>query len=131
MRSAGTASNSMALHSNITGWCLPVQDTRLMKSAGTVSISVALRSTVVATFGVVLMFVTSPLLTALTLAVLPVLLLTFKVYSNFNKRYTAQQLTASAQASTVAEECFGSIRTVRLWPAARGRAQRPGQPALG
>ena len=108
------------LYAAISGcWCLPVQDTRLMKSAGTVSISVALRSTVVATFGVVLMFVTSPLLTALTLAVLPVLLLTFKVYSNFNKRYTAQQLTASAQASTVAEECFGSIRTVRLWAAAR------------
>ena len=101
-----------------------------MKSAGTVSISVALRSTVVATFGVVLMFVTSPLLTALTLAVLPVLLLTFKVYSNFNKRYTAQQLTASAQASTVAEECFGSIRTVRLQAAAGWRARRPGQPAL-
>jgi len=29
-----------------------------------------------------------------------------------NKKYTAEQLTASAEASTVAEECFGSIRTV-------------------
>ena len=43
------------------------QDTRLMKSAGTISISVALRSIVVALFGVVLMFMTSPLLSALTL----------------------------------------------------------------
>lgn len=29
-----------------------------------------------------------------------------------NKKYTAEQLSASAEASTVAEECFGSIRTV-------------------
>ena len=48
------------------------QDTRLMKSAGTISISIALRSIVVSIFGVVLMFMTSPLLSALTLACLPV-----------------------------------------------------------
>ena len=45
------------------------QDTRLMKSAGTISISVALRSIVVALFGVVLMAMTSPLLSALTLGI--------------------------------------------------------------
>ena len=43
-----------------------------MKSAGTTSISIALRSIVVSIFGVVLMFMTSPLLSALTLACLPV-----------------------------------------------------------
>ena len=91
---------------------LLVQDTRLMKSAGTSSISVALRSVVVAIFGLVLMFITSVLLTALTLAILPVLLLSFRWYAIVNKKYTAEQLTASAEASTVAEECFGSIRTV-------------------
>jgi hypothetical protein len=42
-----------------------------MKSAGTISISIALRSIVVSIFGVVLMFMTSPLLSALTLACLP------------------------------------------------------------
>lgn len=40
-----------------------------MKSAGTISISVALRSIVIALFGVVLMFMTSPLLSALTLGI--------------------------------------------------------------
>ena len=90
-----------------------VQDTRLMKSAGTTSISIALRSIVVATFGLILMFMTSPLLSALTLACLPLLLISFRVYSKLNMRYTAEQLTASAGAATVAEECFGSIRTVR------------------
>ncbi|DBB11348.1 TPA: hypothetical protein ACH3X3_006772 [Trebouxia sp. C0006] len=89
------------------------EDTRLMKSAGTSSISVALRSVVVAIFGLVLMFITSVLLTALTLAILPVLLLSFRWFAIVNKKYTAEQLTASAEASTVAEECFGSIRTVR------------------
>lgn len=89
-----------------------VQDTRLMKSAGTSSISEALRSVVVAIFGLVLMFITSVLLTGLTLAILPLLLLSFRWFAIVNKKYTTEQLTASAEASTVAEECFGSIRTV-------------------
>lgn len=91
-----------------------------MKSAGTISISIALRSTVVAIFGLVLMFMTSPLLSALTLACLPFLLVSFRIFSKLNMKYTAEMLTASAQAATVAEECFGSIRTVRLYPSPRG-----------
>ena len=78
-----------------------MQDTRLMKSAGTTSISIALRSTVVAIFGLILMFMTSPLLSALTLACLPLLLISFRVFSKLNMRYTAEQLTASAQAANV------------------------------
>ncbi|CAL8472139.1 g11681 [Coccomyxa elongata] len=89
------------------------EDTRLMKSAGTISISIALRSSVVAIFGLILMFMTSPLLSALTLACLPFLLVSFRIFSKLNMKYTAEMLTASAQAATVAEECFGSIRTVR------------------
>ena len=85
-----------------------------MKSAGTISISIALRATVVSIFGLVLMFVTSPLLTGLTLAILPVLLIAFRIFTVLNKKYTAEGLTASAEASTVAEESFGSIRTVCL-----------------
>lgn len=84
-----------------------------MKSAGTISISIALRATVVSIFGLVLMFVTSPLLTGLTLAILPILLVAFRIFTVLNKKYTAEGLTASAEASTVAEESFGSIRTVR------------------
>ena len=84
-----------------------------MKSAGTVSISIALRSIVVAVCGVVAMFLTSPLLSALSLGCLPLLLVAFRVYANLNSRYTREGLTCSAQASVVAEESFGSIRTVR------------------
>lgn len=89
-----------------------LQDTRLMKTAGTISISVALRSTVVAVLGLVLMFLTSAVLTGLTLAILPLLLAALRVYSSLNKRYTREGLTCSAEASTIAEEVFGSIRTV-------------------
>lgn len=44
---------------------------------------------------------------------LPFLLASFHVYSRLNMKFTAEMLTGSAQASTVAEECFGNIRTVR------------------
>ena len=83
-----------------------------MKTAGTVSISVALRGIVVAVLGLVYMFLTSVLLTLLTIAILPVLLVALRIYSGLNKRYTQEGLSASAEASTVAEEVFGSIRTV-------------------
>lgn len=53
---------------------LTSQDTRLMKNAGTVSVSMLLRSTAVAVGGFVLMVATSPRLSALTIAVLPVLM---------------------------------------------------------
>ena len=83
-----------------------------MKTAGTISISVALRSTVVACLGLVLMFLTSVVLSLLTLAILPVCLVALRFYSMLNKKYVREGLTCSAEASTVAEEVFGSIRTV-------------------
>lgn len=43
-----------------------------------------------------------------------VLLASFRVYSTLNRKYISEQLTSSAEASTVAEETFGSIRTVTL-----------------
>lgn len=88
------------------------QDTRLLKTAGTISISVALRSTVVAVLGLIYMFLTSVILTLLTIAILPVLLIALRIYSGLSKKYTQEGLTASAEASTIAEEVFGSIRTV-------------------
>ncbi len=65
------------------------------------------------------MFQTSPILTALSLAVLPAMLAAFQIYAKFNRHYTSQSLTASAAASVIAEECFGSIRTVSASAAVR------------
>ena len=83
-----------------------------MKSAGTVSISQALRSFTVASFGIVLMLYTSMILTGLVVLILPVLLLGFHIFARLNKKYTQEGLSASAAASVVSEETFGSIRTV-------------------
>ena len=67
-----------------------------------------------AVLGLIYMFLTSVILTLLTIAILPVLLIALRIYSGLSKKYTQEGLTASAEASTIAEEVFGSIRTVRL-----------------
>ena len=84
----------------------------MMKSAGTQTISQALQAITVASFGSVFMLVTSPILTGLVVLCLPVLLVGFHMFARLNKRYTMEGLTASAAASVVTEETFGSIRTV-------------------
>ena len=108
----GTARFEEASATAVTHATAVTQDTRLMKTAGTISISIVIRSTVVAALGLILMFLTSPELTGLTIAILPVLLLALRFYSTLNKKYTREGLTSSAEASTIAEEVFGSIRTV-------------------
>lgn len=108
-----------------------LQDTRLIKTAGTISISVALRSTVVAILGLVYMFLTSVLLTLLTIAILPILFVALGFYSRLNKRYVQEGLTASAESSTIAEEVFGSIRTVRQRFLASSRRRQSPRSRLG
>lgn len=49
----------------------------------------------------------------LVLACLPPLLGSFFLFSRVNKGYVREGLSSSAAASVVAEESFGSIRTVR------------------
>lgn len=50
----------------------------------------------------------------LTSSIADVVFSIWQVYARFNRRYTSNSLTASAAASVIAEECFGSIRTVCL-----------------
>ncbi len=58
-----------------------------------------------------------------------VLLASFRVYSGLNRKYISEQLTSSAEASTVAEETFGSIRTVTRMPLCRAADASPPGPA--
>lgn len=53
------------------------------------------------------------MLTGLVLLVLPPLLGSAVLYGRASKAYVAAQLEASAQASSLAEETLGNIRTVR------------------
>lgn len=89
------------------------EDTQMVKSAATTSISAALRAASVCLLGLGMMFATSWLLASLTLAVIPPLLLLFIPYARRSRRYMKEQLAASAGATTVAEECFSNLRTVR------------------
>ena len=59
-------------------------------------------------------FLTSWRLTTLTLVLLPLMLGIFTVYGRRMRTYVKQQLAASARATTVAEESFSSLRTVRV-----------------
>ncbi|GAB4815223.1 hypothetical protein N2152v2_002269 [Parachlorella kessleri] len=91
------------------------EDTRLMKSVATTSLSMALRALTVTVLGLVMMFLTSWLLALLTVAIIPPLFLLFTVYGRLSRRYVKEQLAASAQATTVAEEAFSNLRTVRAF----------------
>ena len=58
-------------------------------------------------------FLTSWMLTALTLLMLPIVMGVFTVYGRLMRQYVKEQLAASARATTVAEQSFSSLRTVR------------------
>lgn len=58
-------------------------------------------------------FLTSWLLALLTVAIIPPVFLLFWAYGRLSRRYVKEQLAASAAATTVAEECFSNLRTVR------------------
>ncbi|MEW5304479.1 MAG: hypothetical protein WDW36_007089 [Sanguina aurantia] len=89
------------------------EDTRAMKDSATSSISSALQSGLGAAGALTMMLLTSWQLTAGVLALLPVVIGAFATFARIQKRYSAAQLTSSAAASTVAEESFSAVRTVR------------------
>lgn len=107
------------------------EDTRMMKDASTISISMGLRSVAGSVAGVTLMFVTSWQLTSVTLAILPVTLIAFRFFAMANRKFTAEELSASAAAASVAEEVFSSMRTVRSFAKEGAAAQRYDTAAAG
>ncbi len=54
----------------------------------------------------------------------------FHLFAITNKKYTVAQLNASAEASTVAEETFGCIRTVRAFAQEDAACRRYDQAVL-
>lgn len=58
-------------------------------------------------------FTTSWLLSTLAICIIPPLFLLVWAFGRLSRRYIKEQLAASAAAATVAEECFGNLRTVR------------------
>ena len=92
-------------------------DATILQSAVSANISMALRSLVQALGGIVLLFVTSPLLAAMMIAVVPAIAISAVVYGRRVRRLSKQVQDRLADAGAVAEESLSGLRTVRSFAA--------------
>ncbi|KAE9601907.1 putative peptide-transporting ATPase [Lupinus albus] len=89
------------------------EDTQIIKNAATTNLSEALRNLSTALIGLSFMFATSWELTLLALAVVPVISVAVRKFGRFLRELSHKTQAAAAVASSIAEESFGAIRTVR------------------
>ncbi|XP_061364922.1 ABC transporter B family member 25 [Gastrolobium bilobum] len=89
------------------------EDTQIIKNAATTNLSEALRNLSTAFIGLSFMFATSWKLTLLALAVVPVISVAVRKFGRFLRELSHKTQAAAAVASSIAEESFGAIRTVR------------------
>ncbi|KAM4114773.1 hypothetical protein ACJW30_04G094600 [Castanea mollissima] len=87
------------------------EDTQIIKSAATTSLFEALRSLATAFIGLSFMFATSWKLTLFVLAVVPALSVAVRKFGL--TELSSKTQAAAPEASSIAEESFGAIRTVR------------------
>ncbi|KAL4633438.1 hypothetical protein ACB092_04G122900 [Castanea dentata] len=87
------------------------EDTQIIKSAATTSLFEALRSLATAFIGLSFMFATSWKLTLFVLAVVPALAVAVRKFGL--TELSSKTQAAAPEASSIAEESFGAIRTVR------------------
>jgi len=90
-------------------------DTSLVSRAITDNISDGLRATAQAIGGVSLMVYTSPKLAGISLAVVPPIVLFAVLYGRYVRKITKNVQDKLAESSSVAEEKFANIRTVRAF----------------
>ncbi|XP_061414936.1 ATP-binding cassette sub-family B member 10, mitochondrial [Lethenteron reissneri] len=88
-------------------------DTALMGRAVTENLSDGLRSLAQVTVGIGMMFYVSPKLATFVLGVVPPIALIAVVYGRYLRRITKRTQDSLAEATQVAEERIGNIRTVR------------------
>ncbi|AUX30341.1 MULTISPECIES: ABC transporter ATP-binding protein [Sorangium] len=99
-------------------------DATVLQSAVSVNVSMALRYAASVIGGVAFLFYTSPRLTLLMLAVVPVVALGSVAYGRRVRRLSRSVQDALARASEVAEEALSGIRTVRAFAAEQHEAAR-------
>ncbi|KAM3703415.1 hypothetical protein ACJW31_04G094400 [Castanea mollissima] len=87
------------------------EDTQIIKSAATTSLFEALRSLATAFIGLRFLFATSWKLTLFVLAVVPALSVAVRKFGL--TELSSKTQAAAPEASSIAEESFGAIRTVR------------------
>lgn len=88
-------------------------DTTVLQNTVSVNISMALRNVATVTGGVALLFYTSPKLTALMLVTVPPVVVSAVYFGRKIRKLSRDVQDALADASEVAEETIGGIRTVR------------------
>lgn len=88
-------------------------DTTVLQNTVTVNISMALRFGVTAIGAALMMMYTSPRLSMISLAVVPVVALSASFYGRLVRRWSTDVQDALADASQVAEETIAGVRTVR------------------
>nr|GMD39110.1 ABC transporter B family member 25-like [Ipomoea batatas] len=89
------------------------EDTQIIKSAATTNLSEALRNFSTAFIGLGFMFTTSWKLTLLALVVVPPISIAVRKFGRYMRELSHKTQAAAAVASSIAEETFGAIRTVR------------------
>lgn len=89
------------------------EDTQIIKNAATVKLSDAMQSLGTALLGIGFMFHTSWRLTLLALAIVPAISVAVRTFGRFIRELSNKTQAAAALASSIAEESFGAVRTVR------------------
>ncbi|MBZ4332032.1 ABC transporter transmembrane domain-containing protein [Corallococcus sp. AS-1-12] len=101
-------------------------DTTVLQNTVSVNISQGLRNAVQALGGIVLLFYTSPSLTFLMLAIVPLVAVGGMVYGRRVRGLSRNVQDALAKASEVAEESLSGMRTVRSFAAEPSEVARYG-----
>lgn len=99
-------------------------DTGVLQNAVTVNMSMALRFGLQALGSVGILFWTSTKLTLLMLAMVPFVAIGSAVFARYVRGLSRQTQDALAAASTVAEEVFSNVRTVRSFAREEGEVGR-------
>jgi ATP-binding cassette subfamily B protein len=99
-------------------------DTTVLQNTVSVNISMALRNAAQALGGIALLFYTSPVLTGLMLAIVPVVAVGAVTYGRKVRGLSKLTQDALAAANEVAEESLSGIRTVRSFAAERHEVAR-------
>jgi len=99
-------------------------DTTVLQNTVSVNVSMLLRNAAGVIGGLAMLFYTSPVLTALMLAVVPPVALGAAWYGKRVRRLSREVQDALAAASEVAEEGISGVRTVRAFAAEKQEARR-------
>ncbi|KAJ0545369.1 putative bacterial ABC-type protein transporter [Helianthus annuus] len=89
------------------------EDTQIIKNAATSNVSEILRNLSTAFIGLGFMFATSWKLTLLALVVVPFISIVVRQVGRYLREVSHKTQAAAAVASSIAEESFGAVRTVR------------------